>query len=251
MRRLVLLAVFSALVGVLMFFAGRLGGLRAQQGTRKAFTAILIRSVYTPDWQLVRSQYRIYAVRKDGSRVDAAMVELPDHQWVMDRSVIDLVARTRTAIMPESESISTYSLSDGTVEHYRSYSTQCSADPNAQHASILGYDTVRVQSDITFVPGHITHTEEWVAPALDCFPLRMRSLFGETGKPLTPNTSDVQLVIEGDPAPSLFAVPTSYVERSPSEEQAEYMRRFPGHSKFSDATARQFDEIYHSEHLDH
>ena len=248
MKRLALLVVATVVVGGIAFLVARRASVHAQTGARKAFTAIYIDSGYKPDWTLALRQAGIYAVRGDGSTVEAQSEELPNHEWVTVRSVVDLAARKRTSVSPETESISTYALSDAALAHYQRPDTSCSAQSSAPHATILGYDTVQVHSEITHPPGIVLKSDRWLAPALDCYPLRVRSFFGSTGGPPSPNFREVVAVMEGEPSPALFAIPEGYTERSPSEANAEYMKRFPGKTQFPESTGRKLDEIYERTH---
>lgn len=87
------------------------------------------------------------------------------------------------------------------------------------HSNILGYDTILVSE--TDKNGT---DMRWVAPALDCYPLR--SVYRTTDG--RHNDFEASAVEEVEPPAVLFEVPSGYVERSPKEIEALYAEHIPG-----------------------
>jgi hypothetical protein len=67
-------------------------------------------------------------------------------------------------------------------------------------------------------------TQEWLAPGLDCLPLRVSAVMKNTDGSVfgryTEEVSDIRL---GEPDKSLFEVPAGLAEHSPSEVMAAEM----------------------------
>jgi hypothetical protein len=119
------------------------------------------------------------------------------------------------------------------------------SDPNAERSRILGYEVVHVK-DVSQSRLGKWITDEWQAPALNCFVLRSTVILqkNETGAG-SPNEKEVTLLIEGPPAESMFAIPADYTERSPAQIDEEYGRLFPGQFLFG---SKLFDDSYHARH---
>jgi hypothetical protein len=169
----------------------------------------------------------VYATRTDGSWVrDMKRQIMPNGGWAGLRVVMDYTSQTRTAVDPSTESLTTYHYGASEVARLSLPPQACSADPNAEHVPFLGYDTVifkRTLPKSRGVPDKIT---EWRALKLNCFALKL-VIENEVGGAWVTTTREALYVNEGSPSPSLFEIPTGYVERSPSEVMAERARRFP------------------------
>jgi hypothetical protein len=98
-----------------------------------------------------------------------------------------------------------------------------SPDGSESTEQLLGHAVVRVEEKLKAV-----HTVSWVAPDLDCFPLRQSVTFLNTQHAGLHHEDVVTKIEERDPPSSMFAVPLDYTERSPLELQAEYARKYGG-----------------------
>jgi hypothetical protein len=65
-------------------------------------------------------------------------------------------------------------------------------------------------------------SESWVALDLDCFPMQEI----QTSEAGARNEFTATRVEEGEPAASLFTIPSDYVERSPGQIEAVYVARY-------------------------
>ena len=96
-----------------------------------------------------------------------------------------------------------------------------------EHASKLGYDSVRV---LERVKDHLTadgteENEVWQAPILGCLSLDETETFTRPDNTVSEIITDrVTKIIEGEPDDAYFATPVHYVERTPSEVLREQVR---------------------------
>jgi hypothetical protein len=89
-------------------------------------------------------------------------------------------------------------------------------------------------------------TDRWLAPALNCLPLRTEVTTSNESK-VKGRLVEMYLTIkEGEPDSHLFEIPQDYVERTPSEAMMEAARRFPNNPQWalggSDLTP--FDNVH-------
>ena len=69
--------------------------------------------------------------------------------------------------------------------------------------------------------GQSIMVEEWLAPGLDCLPLRVSATLQDSnGSVIGRDVEDVSSVRLGEPDGSLFEVPSQLTERSPSQVMA-------------------------------
>ncbi len=103
------------------------------------------------------------------------------------------------------------------------------------HSRILGYDTILLsESDKEGTD------LRWVAPALDCYPLR--SVYRTTeGRH---DDFEASAVEEVEPPAILFEVPSGYVERSPKEIQALYAEQIPGAEVYPKEVLERLERRY-------
>lgn len=74
----------------------------------------------------------------------------------------------------------------------------------------------------------VIRTEEWLAPALNCYALKRTVFRGSTEADLyLSNLDEAFQVTVGEPVSSLFEKPSAYVERSPLQKREEFNRRYP------------------------
>jgi hypothetical protein len=116
-------------------------------------------------------------------------------------------------------------MSKKVVEGYKKCT---STDESTNRDTILGYEVVRVVQHVGD-PDNMVRTERWLAPALDCFPLKTVYSHGksEPNSYAVVNVREALQVTVGEPAPSLFEKPPGYEERSPSDRRREYYNRYP------------------------
>ena len=227
MKRLIALVLASVVVGAGVFLFTR--KVASQQENRKAFTAFLVMSFYKDDVESHKNEFVLYAQRGDGSHVRATnRFGEVGQRWGVMKHIVDLRSRVEVGTDPWTDSKSTMPLSPGLLKFHSAppLPPGCTKDPQAPHETILGYDTVKVIDQ--FGSEQALRAERWLAPALECFPLRevakVGSLVGNEFVPKSRQETQVVWVAEGEPSESLFDVPKGYVERKPSEIDAEWYR---------------------------
>lgn len=207
------------------------------------FVAVIVERQYqgtvrTP----VRVQDSVYARRSDGSSVEDVKKQImPNGGWADQRIVMNYATATRTSIDPSTESLTSYHYPAKAIARLATPPTACSSDPNAKHTTILGYDAVAVEHRLPGPRPGWGKVTDWEAPQLNCFPLLETAEFGAGAGTLT---REALLVKEGDPSAGLFEIPSTYVERAPSEVMAERARRFPEDEAAKAAVSQALDDAY-------
>jgi len=163
-------------------------------------------------------------VRSDGSKAEARLQPDPSdvNGTVYLRKIVDRAAAKRLFIDPVSESIVTYALPKNTARSVH----PTGGCPGERAGQLLGYDVYVSEKKDAGADLAIT-TWHWSAPALDCFPLRTRIEIVQQGNPPSIQERVVNTVTSADPPDWLFDIPTTYIERKPSEVLREQARRYP------------------------
>jgi len=245
--KLILFAALSAAVGVGSFILTQSVKVKAQRNDRKPFTVIMVENQYNGDEkQPVHTHYYLFAVRGDGTQVQTSWVQSPRGKWMQPKTIVDFSAKKLVSVVPFAESLSTLPLSEGVTSWYPSQPRkECTADPNLERSTLLDYEVRKVHKQFLGPPESEISVDFFMAPALDCFALREEATIGPAAAPRTRMTRQPLFVLEGKPAPSLFEIPSDYVERSPSEVAAEFERRYPEQPMLSDHGRQVLDEVYH------
>lgn len=194
-----------------------------------AFTATRSVAVFQGSNLLpVATRIETVAVRGDGSRAEFRHVPNPSGsgRTLYFNKITDVPGRRLVVVEPLGESVTTYPLNPKAVEfHATKPFDQCEGEPAGK---IVGYDVMLAQTTRPLPParGEIK-IQAWLAPALDCFPLRRETSLFWVGRDTQLTVESVVALIEGEPEGSLFEIPAAYVERSPSEAMAEAKRKYP------------------------
>jgi hypothetical protein len=202
-----LAAVMAAAVGILW-------GAAFQTRDHKAFMAISQMVELDPAFNQVASRVDSDSFWTDGSSMHMAISY--NHEPLGWRQVVDLKARKRITIDSGTLSMTTYPLSSRAVELHQRLNKcegQALASPGGTR---LGYAVLKVTKTTggTFKET----TDSFVAPALDCFPLKIdRTMRGEHGEVIGRQITTTLQVIEGERPRSALAVEPDYAhERAPS-----------------------------------
>jgi hypothetical protein len=171
------------------------------------------------------------ARRADGSLVRSFIVKGLDSPDGNEREAVfiwDVPSGHNIMLEPFTKSTMTQHLSPKEISDFLSSQKACSeatlsATGAAATEQFLGYAVVRVEET-----SKVMHTVSWVAPALDCIPLRQTVALLDPKHAGLHHDDVVTQIEERDPPGSMFAVPSDYTERSPIEIQAEYARKFGG-----------------------
>lgn len=242
LRRLVFLTIITLAVSFLVIIIGLTWhSISAQSKGRTPFTALKVTKLYDPNGIHRDTEIYLYAVRSDGSNV--LVKQMAGNQLQGTKTITDVILKRKITVDPLTESTTTYPIrSDDYLLRFTRRPARCTDDPNPERGTILGYEVVKVTRRIE--DANIVTIEEWVAPALDCYPLRsVTSLRAKDGTPGPRNEHEVVVVIPGEPEASLFEVPSNYTERSPSQVMSEWARR-RGVQAVSPA-ASALDEAYY------
>ncbi len=194
--------------------------------------------------------YSVYARRSDGSEAIVSVTRAPGGDSANSAEIRDIRSRTRVALEPFTQSKTSYRLSPAELQGLEQPRRVCSSSPNPERSRILGYDIVRVRQEVVSPDGTKETFDSWLAPALNCYALRASAAFWDpsSGFQHGPhNETEVTVVIEGIPQEAVFDIPRSYVERSPSQVNEEYLKRFPGNPLFP-MGAKPFDDAYYAQH---
>jgi len=242
MRRVLLWSMAGLALGAIAYSAARLLHVKAQESSIRAFTAFSIERKYDLNGAEQAYEYQTHARRSDGSMVRAYRRKAPTGEWMLVKVIGDVPARRTFAVEPATRSVATYSLGPQGASV-----PACAPDANAERATMLGYEVARVERALSSPPEQTLLLESWVAPALNCFPLKWTATMGLTLGQKFRNVNEVLLVIEGEPAPSLFEIPADYKERPPSEIEAEFSKKFPGQRLLGEGVGSKLDDIYRAQ----
>ena len=175
------------------------------------------------DWTIAR--------RADGSLVESFNVKDSDSPDGNERIAVfiwDVPSRRNIMLEPFTKSAMTQFRSPKEIADFLSSQQACSdaivsANSGRSTEQFLGYTVVRLEET-----SKAMNTISWVAPDLDCFPLRQTVTFLEPAHAGLHHEDVATKIDEVEPPSSMFDVPWDYIERSPAEIQAEYSRKFGG-----------------------
>jgi hypothetical protein len=194
---------------------------------------------------------QIHAVRRDGSWVDIS-IKTNDPRRLQTKSITLIPQRRYLVVSDEAEGVSTFTLSETRALHGK----VGPVDPTCvkggdgsgklkivRRDTLIGYDVVVLQEDT----GR-EKRELWQAPNLGCYPLRTISVFsGDAGEIASRQEIVATSVQLGEPPAEFFAVPTHYIERSPSQMNIELHRRRTGQiPTFPRDMAERMDKHYYA-----
>jgi hypothetical protein len=218
----------------------------SQIRTQKPSATLTIRELFTrePNTAPYKVEYKIVALRADGSRAEWREVQSPAGAIAVQREISDLPSGTRILLDGLTNSRVVYRFPEDTVAVAR---MRRNCPGSADGERILGYEVSRqVEERQDEKHDQLVRSEAWLAPSLDCVALRERRTVQSKGQSTwTTNLREVVSVAIGEPDPKYFAVPADYMERKPSEVLAEYKRRY-GESGAPPETAARLDAIHAS-----
>lgn len=237
-RKAILFGLATLLVGGLSFLGSRavhVQKLKAESSASRPFTAVIVEHRHPGDPSISdaawpNTEMIMYAVRSDGSTSEVIRRLDPNNKPVEIRVVADPGSARRVSIDPMTQSVTTYPLSQASLSFMNGLAVGCQ-NTTSEHSARLGYEVVKVQDSKQWPDGSADYSESWQAPALDCLPMYESSSPQAGADPTVWNTREVVFVAEGEPSEALFAIPSNYVERSPSQVFDEFQRRFPNARK--------------------
>lgn len=237
--RLVALAGVFAVLGFITVL-----GVRASQQQQQTevvpFTATVNESRFGSSGIKGYEEVVTFAFRSDGSNVRAVRRNANNGATFEIKEVNDTVTKTRLIVDQATESKTSYGLSIEDVSQMRS--PKCDIPLNSDSITILGFLSYKIVEEKEYPGGFVSSRERWVAPALNCFPLRERISKPHAKGATAPwNVREATAVKLGEPDPGLFQVPSNYAERSPSVRNQEFINRFVGSGCPPDPDA---DKVY-------
>jgi len=251
-NKAVLFGLATLVIGTLSFLGSRVAHvqkLRAASSARRPFTAVIVEHRHPGDASISdaawpNTEIVMYAVRSDGSTAEVIRRLDPNEKPVEIRVVVDTGSARRVSIDPMTQSVTTYHLSQASLSFMNGLAAGCQT-ATSEHSTRLGYEVVKVQDSKEWPDGTADYSESWQAPALGCLPMYESSSPQAGANPTVWNTREVTFVAEGEPSAALFAIPSDYVERSPSEVFGEFQRRFPNaRSTWADKASSALDPAY-------
>jgi hypothetical protein len=175
---------------------------------------------------------RGYAVRDDGSWVEIYQPNL-SKETRLDaiRTIRDFPAMKKIVVDETTESITTYGMARHDIAMHKIVPKAHCGTPAGK---LLGYDVEFIEGD---PPLYVNkdgreqkmgnHEKFWEAPALGCYALRHEQYATLPDGAVAINSIwTAMYVTEGD-VRKYFEIPPNYVERAPSEIDAELTRRHP------------------------
>ena len=223
LRKAVLFTVFTALTIV----ATRVGiEVIAASKTWTPYTASVSHTKYSASTGLfLEVDSGTWAVRRDGSHVKVRALPSfvgPNGQirpsLRKTRVVIDVATGQRVSLDEDTASKTTYPLSTNRAKMPyidRGLGGNCENIPaTAETDTLLGYEVRKVVKDSPSTGERKVRFEAWLAPALNCDPLKTVNWGARNDGPFFMlEEIVVTSVTPGDPDAALFEIPANYVER--------------------------------------
>ncbi|HVN81194.1 MAG TPA: hypothetical protein VMW38_19555 [Terriglobia bacterium] len=195
---------------------------------RAAYMAKTVERRFSPGGVETEMEMITDAVRDNGSQVKIVRKIAPTKQWVDVKTVIDLKSKERIEFEPLTESRTTSPLSARYVQYLLTKPKSCGEGSAAERDKILEQEVIKVQNEYNLPNGKVDRVERWLAPALNCFPLRERFSRGPKKGPFELKmTRDVTMLSLGEPDSKLFLSPPGFKERTASEVATEFKRKYP------------------------
>jgi hypothetical protein len=245
LRKIVSLSSFSALAALLSFEGApyvRSVVFAAQSVPITPFTAQTTEIEYDNDGIQKSIELRTTAVNSSGVQVD--ILDTLDGRYVGNSIILDLNKAVRISLDPATESTTTYPMYTKAVAAGRQILNSCADPPGAEHRSLWGHVTFKKIDDRQAGISSF-HTESWLAPEINCFPLEATVALFRSGVRMGQKNKQVTSLTVGEPAASLFLVPPAFIERTPSQVFAELARR-TGTPCPDCANAAVLDDVYRS-----
>jgi hypothetical protein len=207
------------------------------------FTVTTTEKAFDASGNQQRLETIVFATGVNGSRVVATTRKFPDGQDRVIRRILEVNAKKLIVVDEATKSIVTYPLPPEGVEFL---SRGCSIPAGAETAVLSGAAIFKYSETKEYGEDVKAVGEEWRAPSLGCLALRQTHSMFRNDKLAGKSTRELVSIVNGEPDPSLFAIPTDYVERSPSEALSVYHQLFPTRPATPAATLEKLDKAYHS-----
>ena len=154
-------------------------------------------------------KHNLYALKSDGSSAawDERDIGLGP---AMVKTIRDIQRREAVTYEPNVNGKVTTPLSEKDIRVAQMTRTSC-VEPNQEFTEekFLGFDVLRTTH---FIPEHKVKLEKWIAPSLNCYPIKDALYTGQGSDWKMIGHSEATEITLGEPSPELFAVPPDYRE---------------------------------------
>jgi len=189
----------------------------------------------------VTMEYAVFAFRGDGSH---SLVRREPSGKEINRTVTDFSRGREFFVNPRAEGIMASDLTGDAFVAWQHQMADCARDNTGESTVILGF-TAWKEETVTDGGGDTTRWTMWLAPELNCAPLReeVTKTHGERWYKVTREAISVSL---GEPDPGLFATP-DYPEMTVRELSDTLLLR-TGRAIADDAGLARLDRIHRNRH---
>ena len=180
------------------------------------------------------------ARRSDGSEVYSYMTPAPDGAPMETRQVTDIRQGMSFSMNTTAKTVMTFYYPPASLYQFAQTNQVCPAEaihPSATRLTLLDHPAAVFRRVDSYVTEDIT-----AALDLDCYPLRTVQTFAFGSV----NKIEVTSIAAGEPPDALFDVPAGYREVSPSQANAEYVQRYPGHTLYNEDYQQLLEKRYQS-----
>ena len=177
-------------------------------------TVILQECAFDRAGELRAKQILVVAVRGDGTVLTERAAD-KEYGLSRTRSIHDRLAAMRTVLNYPTRSKTTYYRLR--LRDFRERLLSVYSNLADEGETILGEKVIKVTRE-----NKQTRWDHWLAPGLDYIELRAELVVKDSDGTIAARTvREAVEILRGEPDPSLFEIPDSFVERSPSEVFAE------------------------------
>lgn len=188
---------------------------------------------YTVNGKLVRRAEKQIARKADGSysgqtttigKKDGAEAR------IVVKEILDVSAQRFAVIDHFTQSKSTGALPEGIQHQLQTHNKGASCTdnllPNAsvETETMLGYQVAKTTETALSPKGSDMTLVMWRVPVLNCFRLKEKVTIVSQEGTISETIKTTRSIFQGEPASSLFEIPTHYTERSPADVEAETAR---------------------------
>ncbi|MCW5977592.1 MAG: hypothetical protein KIT09_05925 [Bryobacteraceae bacterium] len=187
-------------------------------------------------------QNNVFARRGDGSFVNLRETTSPHGEKGYTAEIIDLQKRRVVVLEPFTKSAITFYPAD--ISEELEHQETCASNGLRHGEGSLAYTPAdemlgREVRQVRQAGTNVT-SEKWIAPDLDCYPLQ-KKITSSRGSYSQHTAIKVE---EVEPPDSMFEIPQGYIEVSPSQAEAAYAAKYPGHPFFGSAGVKIVEERY-------
>lgn len=225
---LTLLSVSAASLTCLMIKTHPVLAAQFRLGEKTPFIAQQVTRMFDRDGVQRHMIVSVVAQREDGSWVEDRLTG--DLQPTGGRKIVfDVSAGTRTSVFSSVKAKTTYKLTAEEIARATGSDTGCmnsmedlgflkTQPERTEHTTFLGIPVVKVLMEGVLPGGAERTLERWLAPSLNCYPLKEVSTRKAQGQAAGARTvTEVLSVKRISPPAALFSIDAGLVEKQPSQ----------------------------------